>query len=216
MLYPKLSGLLEGCLREALAHMHSIALYGRQSTRDWSGPQDYVVDDNEGDTAIVRFVAGNCAGAMHVHDPSRKFEPSTAISLAPIERRHHLADLCELPFFQGPHSHVTALFWSEHDAIRGSEPWDLTCRFGAEVLERELMNESAWRLEAAEYYGFWMDIAELIVAIVKRARSEQTTELKRAVGLREQESAVLIPTTAPHYRAAVDALLSSGVFFVLK
>lgn len=70
---PSMSVLFRGAARETLAAAYSIARIGRQDTRAWDRPDRYIVDNGEGDSALIQFRADACVGAVSCHAPSRPF-----------------------------------------------------------------------------------------------------------------------------------------------
>lgn len=71
VLPPYVADLKLGAIREAIASISDIARYGFMESRAWDGPSDYVVDNGEGDRAVVRFSNRGCFGAFVSNDPSR-------------------------------------------------------------------------------------------------------------------------------------------------
>lgn len=207
--WPHHSTLFQGAVRESLGAAHSVALIGQQDTRAWDRPNRYIVDDNEGNAAVVQFLPGACVSAASSHDAARVLDPAKAIVTAPAGLQDALAPLLDLPLLEFDHCpRITAVFWSHDATLAGHEPWFRTYLFGGEIFRRELMSDDAWRAESFEHYGLNNSISMTITQIVRRALPREV------VVLTKEEETLLFPKDSKFRDEAIEQLVSGGVFMV--
>jgi hypothetical protein len=204
---PKVASLFNGAMRESLAAVYSIARVGRDDTHGWEDTDRYIVGDSEGCTAIAAFLPAGCVVATSNKDPSRKFDTSAALAVAPPTLRAELAALCALPVFQFQgRSAITAIFWSEGEFFEGPEPWPNCYIFGGEIFHHELLDEEAWKARFPEWHSSTREEAEAIAQIARRSSRGCPTALSA------QEIRFLVPPDSKHRDEALDQLFSGGVF----
>jgi hypothetical protein len=195
-----------GAIRESLASVRSVALFGFAETRAWDGPTDYVVDTGEGSLAVARFVDGNCFAAMVSIDPSRPFSVEAALIDAPIAARRHAASVLGLPLLAGRHTAaVTAVFWSEGDRLASNEDWPTVFKFGAEIFRHELLPDHIWAPAAVAHYELTSNQAH---EIARLARSRLT--FHAPIPIEHRLFDVLVPPGSPYQADALSLLLLLG------
>jgi hypothetical protein len=205
--WPRRDDFFRGVVRESLAAASCLAQIGRQETRAWELPNNYIVDDGEGGRAVVSFTAGGCVAAMCSDECPRDFDDEAAAEQAPAELREALRSVCRLPFFEWEgRPRLTAVFWGLHETLDGPEPWPTIYNGGAEVLRHELLSEDFWRTESASHYDLQELTVDVIVHIARRAVVERPTLLT------EGELAQIVPPGSAHYDEAVEELLGGGAF----
>jgi len=204
---PRVSDLLHGAVREALAEVYSLAMIGRQDTRAWDAPDQYIVDDNEGNGAIVKFLSEGCVAAIACHDPTRLFDVGSVASSVPPNIANALAATTALPFFSGANSQITAVFWTRGDVIESLEPWYLTYRYGGEIFRRELLEDEYWESEAEEHYDLDVRTAKTIVEL-----AHKRGHIQDVVRLTETDMDSIVPPAAPYREEALAELMTSGTF----
>lgn len=206
LLPPPSSRLFRGAVREALATAHATARIGFGETHGWERPLDYVVDDNEGNVGIVRFLADGAVAAICHHESTRRFNSDAAVAAAHPHSRDALAQLCRLPLLNGPHP-ISAVFWTEGELLRGPEAWSQTYLHGAELFRREFLNDVEWMEEGAVHHGLPADAASLVEVVASRARADIPL-----LSMTEQELRTIVPPGSEFERDALSLLQSDGMF----
>lgn len=206
--WPAWRPLFHGCVRQSLGAVSSVARIGTQGTNAWERPFAYVADDNQGNVGVVEFRVDGAVGAVIAHTPKRRFDLARAIDLAPPTVRDALVRVCDLPLLQegpGVPTGVSAVFWTIGEFIQSSESWRDTCL--SEVFEAELLGDSAWETEGTRYFGLAPGVANLIIAIARRAvvRAPMVT-------LSDRELRQLVPKASKHEDEALNLLTSEGLF----
>lgn len=201
---PTASQLYTGMIREALADATMKAFSGPAETNWWEKSYSYIANNGEGDGFVVQLVSDGLVGALACHDNVRTLDLRE--DLVPLEQRAALAALLELPYLLTTGSGITAVFWTQDGYLASGEPWHQTYIFGGELMRRELLDDEAWLIEGAEYYGLSDEKTSAIVAVSSRARPRQP------IVLTEEEIALLLPEDAPHRVDAAQQLFEAGVF----
>jgi hypothetical protein len=210
--WPAWRSLFHGAMRQSLAAVYSVARIGTQGTNAWERPIRYVADDNQGNVGVVEFWVDGAVGAVVAHTPKGRFDRARAIDLAPPTVRDALIRVCDLPLLQsllqegpGVPTGVWAAFWTVGEFIQSSESWGDTCL--SEVFETELLADSAWETEGTRYFGLAPGVANLIIAIARRAvvRAPMVT-------LSDRELRELVPKASKHEDEALNLLTSEGLF----
>jgi hypothetical protein len=202
--WPAWRSLFHGAVRESLAAAYSVARIGTQDTNAWETPIVYVADDNQGNVGVVEFWVDGAVGAVNAHTPKRRFDRARAIDLAPPAVRDALIRVCDLPLLQEGLG-VSAAFWTVGEFMQSSESWRDTCL--SEVFETELLADSAWETEGARLSSLAPGVANLIIAIARRAvvRAPMVT-------LSDRELRQLVPKGSKHEHEALNLLTSEGLF----
>ena len=147
---PSVEQLRYGTMREAIAAVYLVALYGFGESRAWDNANDYIVADGCGSYAVVRFGSGSsCVGVAISNNPRREYDLERASFDAPFEMRGIISDLLRLPLLVG-HLPVTSVFWGANNIISGAEPWPTLYAFGGELLEKEMMTDDDWVAETQD------------------------------------------------------------------
>jgi len=79
--------------------------------------------------------------------------------------------------------------------------------FGGELFRCELLDDEAWKAEAADQYDLNEDVA---AAIIQIARRRQTP--RQIIMLTGEESALVLPPDSEHRAEAIEQLTRSDVF----
>jgi hypothetical protein len=195
---PTVAGLRYGAVREAIASVRAVALYGFSETRAWDDPSTYIVDTGEGSAAVVRFNEHRCFGAMVSLDPSRGFSIAASLARAPEEVVAIAEQVLSLPFLSsGAMAPVTAVFWGDGGSLVSAEDWYETYAFGAEILRSESLSDERWMSDAMYTYevpeGVALAIAELATLRV---------HTRGVITVPEELNQHLVPEGAEHERAA--------------
>lgn len=199
---PTCEELHHGAIREAIASVRSVALYGFSETRAWDGAGDYIVDSGEGAVGVVRFGESDCFGAMVSLDPSRNFDVDAALQAAPTAIKQISEEVLRLPLLVGASTApVTAVFWSERGPLTSCEDWVSVYQFGAEILGREFLSDDAWVRAATDHYELAPDLAGDISRLARTRRARSGIITLGAPLFRQ-----LAPRTAPHYEDATRLL----------
>lgn len=203
---PSCGGLFRGAVREALAEAYSTAKVGCAETHAWEKPMDYVADDGEGNTGVVRFRLGGAVAAICDHESTRSFRPDEAIALAPPDLRVDLAAVCNLPLLNSTHP-MSAVFWTRDGSLSGPEPWWQTYLAGARLFRRELLPPSSWVEEGSAHYGLPDSVASMVLRIA--ARAQLAVPL---LALSAEELHALVPPGSPHEEEAIASLFDGQLF----
>ena len=204
---PTWRDLFRGAVRESLAATNSVARIGTQDTHAWEKPIRYVVDDNQGNVAVVEFQPNGVIGALSVHS-SVRLDRLAAFALVPHGARDRLAALCDLPLLREGQG-VSAIMWSDGEHLQGPERWHYMGRTGMDLLRRELMTDLLWANEGPSHYAITPEVAELAVSAA--ARAKVSTPILR---LTDNECGLLVPKGSAHEEEAIDLLFSDGIFEV--
>jgi len=209
--HPRVSALFHGAIREALGQAYSIARIGRQDTRTWEDKQRYIVDDNGGSAAAVRFFGANsCVAAVSSHYANEVLDVEWAIGAAPPELQDALRELGELPLLMfGDEPRVTAMFWGDGERLTGPEPWPSVYKAGGDLLRSELLSDKSWSRDA-EVYSLTEPVANAIILIAARAVPGQPVKMSR------EELELIVRSGSEHEKDALDDLTSGGVFEVSR
>jgi hypothetical protein len=201
---PVASNFFLGMVRESLAAVHSTAIFGRQDTRAWERSDRYLVDDGEGNAAVVQLTAHGLVGAVRCHDPQRSLQ----VSMAPVpeNQRYILKGVLALPILSGDAPPVSAIFWTENGVLTSAEPWYKTYHFGGEIFRRELLDEEGWGRESAEHHELDSAAVAAIIAISRRAIPLHSLRLT------SEEIGMVLPRDAPCWSEAMEQLSGSGMF----
>jgi hypothetical protein len=163
-------------------------------------------DDNQGDVGVVEFQGDGAIAAMSARASGRVLEHAEAIKQAPPELRDSLSHICELqPLQEG--LKVSEIFWTVEEYIQGPESWDDICQYGAALFERELLSDSEWEEIGIPFYDLTPDVARLVITISARAMVRVPI-----LQLSEHELTLLVPESSKHESAAIDLLISDGLF----
>ncbi|HEU4409118.1 MAG TPA: hypothetical protein VFS43_27925 [Polyangiaceae bacterium] len=205
---PSAEAFFRGVVRRCLVGVRSIARFGRQDARAWDSPGRYLVNDGEGNVAGALFLPnGRCVAAVHDHESSRAIDLAALAARVPVGLYGPLAALASLPFLTSGHPPgVTAVFWEGGGKLCADEPWHTAYEFGGHVFRDELMGDAAWKAASEEEHELPGGLADLVLAISRRAVWGQRIELTEA------EISLLVPSDSKHRDDGLEELLYGGVF----
>ena len=171
-------------------------------------PTRYIVDNGEGDAAVIHFGETGCLGvAISDGLPSMSGDEVKASTDAlPRGVRDEILALLELPFVRS-YSGPLATFWTQDGIVTGARPWHQLYADGGEILRLELCSDEEWIAEVGSEYGFDIATARGIISIADRRRSPNDV-----VFIRSEEERFLVPEDSSHRDEALEQLLHAGVY----
>lgn len=190
-------------LREALASVHSVALYGFGETRAWDG-NAYTASDGCGSEGVIRFALGECMGASS-YKYAHALNQGTALKDVPAAARSSALEILTLPLLSSNGvTRASCLFWSEGGKVCSAEPWHVTYARGAELFRHELLDDPRWLAEACPHHELTDYSGEIALRVAR--------ELQAAGGARSllEAERVLIPAEAPYREEAASLLTAIG------
>ncbi len=200
--YPKVKALHYGAIREALASAHIEAVYGQWfGLLNFSGGLCYV-DNQEGDSAMLRLGEDNCLGVVRCKAPSRVYDVQRSVSKVPEHLRDQLLELARQheSHYQVP---LTGLFWSEGDVLNSLESLYSLYPYGFELLEPLLLADACWsnlRIEDSEVAP---NAAELICELAARILKQGNP-----VNITDSELGTLFPRGSKARKSAMKAVMN--------
>ena len=199
---PTVLELEYGAIREALASVHSVALYGFGETRAWDG-NTYTASDGCGNEGVIRFALGECTGAA-----ACKYEvglnQETALEHVPAKARSSAREILALPLLcSNGSTRATSLFWSEEGKVCSGAPWHVTYARGAELFRHELLDDRRWLAEACALHELTDRRGDFVLQVAKEMLVAGSAHQLALEAARE-----LIPVEAP-YREEASVLLTA-------
>lgn len=208
--YPKIKALHYGAIREALVSAHIEAVYGQWfGLLNFSGGLCYV-DNQEGDSAMLRFGEHDCLGIVQCKAPSRAYDLQRSVSKAPEHLRDELLELARQheSHYQVP---LTGLFWSEGDVLSSSESLYALYPYGFEMLEPLLLADAPWSDQRIEDSEADPKATDLICGLAARYLED-----KEPIEIDKLELAQLFPPKSKARKSAMEAVMNPKFAVLLR